>query len=166
MMVCPNCKNVERSGALYCSQCGAQLPSLGGETLATQIYPPGLDVPMDTAFPARPTDAPVSLCIMDNGEILPLANNGREEVTIGRVSEGQPVVPDVDLTPYRAYEAGVSRLHASIKLAVNGPVVTDLGSANGTRLNGKKIPPHKAQPLAHGDILTLGKFKLQVLLRA
>jgi pSer/pThr/pTyr-binding forkhead associated (FHA) protein len=129
------------------------------------MYATSHDDPTVPVFPARPTDTPISLSMMDNGEILPVLD-GQEEITIGRATEGQPIVPDIDLTPYRAYEAGVSRLHASIKFGGSGPVVTDLGSANGTRLNGKKIPPHKAQPLAHGDILTLGKFKVQVLLRA
>jgi pSer/pThr/pTyr-binding forkhead associated (FHA) protein len=60
---------------------------------------------------------------------------------------------------------GVSRLHASVRLDGQQVLVTDLGSVNGTRLNGQKIPPHKPCALSHGDILTLGKLKLQILLR-
>jgi pSer/pThr/pTyr-binding forkhead associated (FHA) protein len=44
-------------------------------------------------------------------------------------------------------------------------VVTDLGSANGTRVNGMQITPHIPYPIKHGDILSLGKFKIQLLLR-
>ena len=67
--------------------------------------------------------------------------------------------------PYQAYEKGVSRLHASIKINVDPVTVTDLGSVNGTRLNGQRISSNKAMPLTHGDIITLGKFKLQLIVR-
>jgi pSer/pThr/pTyr-binding forkhead associated (FHA) protein len=44
-------------------------------------------------------------------------------------------------------------------------LITDLGSANGTRVNGMQITSHIPYPVKHGDILTLGKFKIQILLR-
>jgi pSer/pThr/pTyr-binding forkhead associated (FHA) protein len=40
--------------------------------------------------------------------------------------------------------------------------VTDLGSANGTLVNGKIIPAHVQVPIEQGDYLTLGKLKLQI----
>jgi len=100
--------------------------------------------------------------VLDTGAII--APEGESEFTLGRVSGSQPILPDIDLTPYQAYESGVSRLHATIKIEKMKIIVIDLGSANGTRVNGKKIPPHTPQPLENGDILTLGKFKLQVLI--
>lgn len=90
----------------------------------------------------------------------------RKEFTLGRVSQGQPIVPDIDLSPYQAYEAGVSRMHATIKIDQDQISVADLGSANGTRVNGKTIPSQTPRSLKHGDILTLGKLKIQVLFRA
>ena len=54
---------------------------------------------------------------MDSGKILPLAS--RNEFTLGRLSEGQPIMPDIDLTPYQAYASGVSRLHAVVKRDAN-----------------------------------------------
>jgi len=94
---------------------------------------------------------------------LPL--EGGQEFTLGRVSGTQPILPDVDLSPYGAYEGGVSRLHATISLAKEGITIMDLGSANGTRVNGKKIPPHQPMPLQHGDMISLGSFKVQILIR-
>jgi pSer/pThr/pTyr-binding forkhead associated (FHA) protein len=108
-------------------------------------------------------NAVVSLNIINSNEILPLID--QKETTLGRVSGGQPIIPDIDLTPYKAYEAGVSRMHASIKISDDQVMLTDLGSANGTRINGRKITSHVPYPIRHGDILTLGKFKIQVLLR-
>jgi pSer/pThr/pTyr-binding forkhead associated (FHA) protein len=109
-------------------------------------------------------DMLISLKIMDGGSIIPL--EGGLEFTLGRVSGNQPILPDIDLTPYKAYENGVSRLHATIKIDKEAVIVTDLGSANGTRVNGKKVAPHTQQSIQNEDILTLGKFKIQVLIPA
>jgi pSer/pThr/pTyr-binding forkhead associated (FHA) protein len=106
-------------------------------------------------------EAVISLNILDRGYILPLI--GREEYTLGRVSKGQSILPDIDLSPFDAYKAGVSRLHATLKIQGEYITVTDLGSSNGTYINGKTIPAHEPQPLRHGDILALGKLKIQIL---
>jgi pSer/pThr/pTyr-binding forkhead associated (FHA) protein len=74
-------------------------------------------------------------------------------------------MPDIDLTPYQAYASGVSRLHAVVKRDSDRVLVMDLGSSNGTYVNGRRINPHVEETLNHGDILALGKLKIQVLLR-
>lgn len=168
MITCPNCRHSELPGALFCSQCGALLEGTTGVAtqnmrstgqLADQVTssspPPSL--------PSAELQSAVSLCVVDSGQIIPLEN--RDEFTLGRSAEGQPILPDIDLAGFRAYEMGVSRLHASIRMDGKQVFAMDLGSVNGSRLNGQKIPPHKPCPLNHGDILTLGKLKLQILLR-
>ncbi|MFC1879649.1 FHA domain-containing protein [Chloroflexota bacterium] len=104
----------------------------------------------------------ISLNLLSAEKIIPLGE--RKEATLGRVSQGQPVIPDIDLTPFKAYEAGVSRMHASIKIKENLITIIDLASVNGTRINGKKISAHIPYPIKGGDILTLGRFKIQILL--
>ncbi len=169
MIVCPNCRHNEVEGTLFCSECGALLegaPGLSTQNIrrisSTQLHEALHEEPVQISA-GLPLEATVSICVVDSGQILPLED--REEFTLGRSAEGQPILPDVDLAPYRAYENGVSRLHASIRLEGKQILATDLGSVNGTRLNGQKIPPHKPCPLNHGDILTLGKLKLQILVR-
>jgi len=44
-------------------------------------------------------------------------------------------------------------------------MITDLGSGNGTRVNGKKIDPHVPHPIDNGDLLNLGKFKIQIFIQ-
>lgn len=169
MIECPNCKHQEIPGALFCSECGAQL--VGVNTLTTHTIRNTLTdrfagSPSDreqTPPPSLPTEAGISLFLLDTGTILPL--EGRNEFTLGRSAEGQPILPDIDLTNFQAYEHGVSRLHASITLGNEEAMITDLGSANGTRLNGQKIPPHRPSPVKNGDILTLGKLRIQLLIR-
>jgi pSer/pThr/pTyr-binding forkhead associated (FHA) protein len=43
-------------------------------------------------------------------------------------------------------------------------VLCDLGSANGTYVNGRRLAANAEEPLKHGDVLSLGKLKMQILL--
>jgi FHA domain len=168
MIVCPNCGNNELPGALVCKECGTQLININREptiTIPTTIS----DQLNDRIFergeqvvPPTPEDANLSLFLADIGEVIPL--EGLTEYTIGRSSEDQPILPDIDLAPYHGYEYGVSRLHASIKINPPYAFLTDFGSANGTELNGQKISPNKPYPIAHGDIFVLGEMKIQLLI--
>ena len=76
------------------------------------------------------------------------------------------ITPDVDLNLYDAYDKGISRLHATIRIdrSKNKVFVIDLGSANGSSVNGYEIPANSEVPLNHGDVLTLGKFNMKVIL--
>jgi hypothetical protein len=179
MILCPNCQHHEIAGALFCSECGAQL--VFTERLSTQSFqrtqsdtlsaPIQNDSVNNAVSPPNPvfaassnnSDSLVSLHLVDNGQIIPLA--GRSEFTLGRVAEGQPILPDVDLSAYEAYAQGVSRLHAALKIVSQRVVIMDLGSSNGTRVNGQKIMPNVDYPVNHGDMLALGKLKIQVLIR-
>jgi len=53
----------------------------------------------------------------------------------------------------------VSREHARFSVDANGLSVTDLGSTNGTYVNGRR---HEAGRLAEGDELMIGKFHVRV----
>ncbi len=169
MIICSNCKHTNMAGAMYCAECGAQL--IGRDTLTTQNITTEqfekvnehLPKGDDTYQPFDGSDAWGSLHLLDTGQVLPLSV--RNEFTMGRVSEGQPIMPDIDLSPYQAYAAGVSRLHAVIKRDAGRIVFIDLGSANGTYINGKRLIPNVEQVLGHGDIVALGKLKLQILFK-
>lgn len=68
---------------------------------------------------------------------------GEEAVTFGRTPENSVPLDDV----------GVSRRHAQILFIGKGWEVVDLGSRNGTKVNGQKVPRKMLQP---GDVITLG----------
>ena len=167
MIICSNCQHENLSGAMFCVECGAQLD--GVQTLTTAaITDEQISEELRKKAPrpdvdSVPANSWLSLHLMDSGKILPLAS--RNEFTLGRLSEGQPIMPDIDLTPYQAYASGVSRLHAVVKRDGSQVMVMDLGSSNGTYLNGRRLNPHMEEALNHGDIVALGKLKLQVLLR-
>ncbi len=168
MIICPNCQHHEAEGALFCSECGTQLVRYDGKPTKSMHNPTNPLGEKDTVInPEYPqnvsSDAEVSLHILDAGQIIPLS--GRAEYNVGRSAEGQSVLPEIDLTSFHAFENGVSRIHACIKVVEHKVTVADLGSVNGTFINGKKIQPQQSYSLNHGDILTLGKLKVQVLIR-
>ena len=72
----------------------------------------------------------------------------KELMTIGRLSECDVVVND----------SGASRRHAQIRTADGVSTVTDLGSTNGTKLNGRDV---QSAPLSDGDRITVGATQIE-----
>lgn len=170
MIICPNCQHKELQGALFCSECGAQLVLI--DVLNTRsikkspsdFFQTHSEIPpVNNIFKtSQGNDPSISLHIVDSGQVVHLKD--RTEFTLGRSVEGQPILPDVDLSPFDAFSLGVSRLHAALRIVNKDIVVTDLGSSNGTRVNGQKIVPHVDYPINHGDIIALGKLKIQIII--
>lgn len=115
--------------------------------------------------PERPQgsgEAQVCIHFLDTGQILELQPN--REYTVGRKHKTQPILPDIDLTPFKAYEWGISRLHATVTVKSDELSITDIGSSNGTWHAGLRLPANQSYPLSHGDIVHLGKLKIQFLI--
>ena len=93
---------------------------------------------------------------------IPLDFADGAECTVGRGYERDPV--ELDLTPYGAFDYGVSRRHALLATQRDGVYVTDLGSTNGTRINGFLLVPDRAYRLRNGDELEFGRLRLMVCL--
>jgi signal transduction histidine kinase/pSer/pThr/pTyr-binding forkhead associated (FHA) protein len=58
-------------------------------------------------------------------------------------------------------ETTVSRYHAQIVREGDCYWLVDLGSANGTYLNDKRLTAHETYPLTHDDLIRLGTFQIQ-----
>ena len=71
----------------------------------------------------------------------------------------------VDLSPYDGYVGGVSRRHALIRQTKDGVELIDLGSVNGTWLNDERLRANIPYPLESGELIGLGKLRLQVFWR-
>lgn len=85
-----------------------------------------------------------------------------DSVSLGRTDVRSGIQPTIDLSPYSAALLGVSRFHAIINL-VNGRFhIKDMGSTNGTRINGVKISPYRLLPFKSGDTLRLGHLNILV----
>lgn len=79
-----------------------------------------------------------------------------EGYVIGRSDEALHYTPDIDLSVYDSRDKGVSRRHAALINYRDVPHIIDLFSANGTYLNGKRLPPDQPYPLGQSNKLRLG----------
>lgn len=82
-------------------------------------------------------------------------------VIIGRRDAHTHEKPDVDLSLWSSSHSGVSRRHAKVVLANNTLHLYDLGSKNGTLLNGTKLPPFRANLVHDGDHVQIGTLMLE-----
>lgn len=167
MIHCKVCKNQEYIGTIFCSECGSSLLADFHLDEDTLVYPRKEGDPRYMTIP-HPEDAipegKIALYLPEYKTYLDIPE--QDEFTLGRLIEGQVITPDVDLNPFDAYDNGISRLHATIRISPQkGTVqVLDLGSANGTSVNGYDIPANSEVPLSHEDILTLGKLHCKVII--
>jgi sigma-B regulation protein RsbU (phosphoserine phosphatase) len=85
---------------------------------------------------------------------------GREPV---QLSAGQVVVMGRAAGSGLQLEAPqVSGRHASLQRLADRWMVTDLGSRNGTFLNGTLIPPQQPMEVGHGDTIAIHPFQMRV----
>ncbi len=136
---CPRCQTFNLDIARYCRRCGF---SFGGlrPAFVRIVQPPGVTWEM----PVR-------------GRSLLL---GRQEEG---TAEAPGAIPYLDLSFYDPH-GYVSRRHAVIMLDGDHYALSDLGSGNGSLINGARIAPHQPWPLHHGDEIQLGHIKLRFVL--
>lgn len=152
-MDCPSCGFKNRAGTLFCEDCA--------ETLFDEDEIPTRKL----QHLSRTGEAkkPIRLYVRGLQQPILLSRTlkriiiGREDTT--RQTEEKP---DLDLTPYGAPEYGVSRMHATLDAHAHPPTLADMGSANGTYLNGQKLLPNQPRALRNGDEIRLGRLVARV----
>ncbi|MDX1931054.1 MAG: FHA domain-containing protein [Capsulimonadales bacterium] len=105
--------------------------------------------PMPVADPGRATTAGANLLGLNGsvvGEVFPFES----EMTIGREKDNSLSLPG---------EGTVSRRHARIEEENGAWIVTDLGSSNGTYINGKRLTAPQA--LRRGDEVQFGSLRFR-----
>lgn len=170
--VCPTCGHRNRPGVLLCENCGTNLMSGKQSGVGTrdlmreQEKGEGqLDAEaqraVDTAGGGAFTEEMV-LRIEIEGGSTPMLVYPKQEIIMGRRDPNTGGMPDVDLTAYAGYRMGVSRQHAAIRLQDKQLNVSDLGSSNGTFLNGTRLNAHRPYQLRDGDEVRLGQMVLRL----
>jgi pSer/pThr/pTyr-binding forkhead associated (FHA) protein len=86
---------------------------------------------------------------------------------IGRSDVAQNWHPELDLIPFGggAPDLGVSRHQAVIQRQDAGYLLVDVGSTNGTFVNGKALEYNKPVELHDGDTVAFGAFNTKVSFR-
>ncbi|HEV7213830.1 MAG TPA: FHA domain-containing protein [Chloroflexota bacterium] len=132
--------------------------------VADQSTPPaGAGFPQ-TAPPVAASAEPVMTITFGDGSQFTV----QDDVTnVGRSDVAQSWHPELDVIPYGggAPDFGVSRHQAVIQRTDNSFTVLDVGSTNGTFVNGKILEYNKPVELHDGDALAFGAFNGKVGIR-
>ena len=173
MQQCPNCGHNNRAGIIFCEKCGTSL--IGHASLSTKA----LDATSDderalTGMSSAELKEIVTrgntsfkkgaaLRLEISGSAEPITLQPKPDTIFGRRDPATGAMPDVDLTPYAGYRMGVSRRHAAIRHGAEETLeLWDLGSSNGTFLNGQRLSSHRPYLLHDGDELRLGQMVIRV----
>lgn len=162
---CPKCGKPNKPQEAICFSCGSFLSNsrqatralletdelffdheyFGPDSLLSLQVRGATDVDLNHSYEIRPQDS-------------------QGDLVIGRFGDGSTLVPDIDLTEHHAEQRGVSRLHLTLHYDArnNTLLVMDMGSANGTFINGQRLHPNEVRLLRNGDELRLGKLVMSV----
>jgi len=122
---------------------------------------PWASEPVEESSEALPV--PLRIKVTSTGRQIQLPST--TEVHIGRLDAAHGIFPDLDLTPDGGLEGGVSRHHCKVHQRGPAYLIEDVGSANGTFLNGQRLTPYLPHVLKDGDALQLGHIKLEVVIQ-
>lgn len=173
MIICYNCEYKNREGTLFCEDCGINLVKkvkvvpLSTRMMQSSALPParsgskwlGQSQPAPRVGVTHFMKDSQSVMVQIQGASTPIAITPNKRMVFGRADgEVGPDTPDIDLTPYGAVDMGVSRRHAAIELNEETLILMDIGSRNGTFLNGQRISANQSRILRDGDEVRFGKM--------
>jgi FHA domain len=183
---CPECNTPhEADSGNFCEICGYNFltGAKGGDPLSA--FPPPVRSPIMTATATAPTQPPTSSSSLDapapvtnavskwqlvisidpslatpNSPPAPTQTPITIELThptnlIGRTSQARAIHPEIPVN----WDDAVSSRHAILTLHPDGTLVLrDIGSSNGTIVNGREIAIMADIPISSGDEITLGHW--------
>src|SRR6185503_5755186 len=178
---CPKCKSpVAREGQRFCYRCGHELnayydslkmnvadlqpsasskPGDGGSDTNEPAPPPTPKIPSSTvvldanafdapaAEPQKATPKAALKILLPTGDVFDRELSDTE-TQIGKGPRNDIVIAD----------PAVSSAHATIRVENGGYTISDIGSRNGTVVNGERVEGSRA--LKHGDVIGVGLSKL------
>lgn len=163
MIICPNCEAENRPGELFCTNCSF---SLSDAVMTSNATIPTRRV-QSSPDEASAKGTWGSASFRNGSEILihirgvsdPVTIQPSKRVIFGRTDQSSDTKqPDVDFSAFGALEKGVSRHHAALDVGTDTLMLTDIGSSNGTYLNGQRLTPNQPRVLRDGDEVRLGKL--------
>ncbi len=165
MKTCPYCAHANLEGVFYCEECGQILVGQRAAISTTKLDDPKDEQSGRNSWGTARFGREASVIIHVRDAAEPLVLNPKEETILGRVDPTTVSKVGLDLTPFGAQEKGVSRIHAAIRRGEDTLTLVDLGSVNGTLLNGQRLAPNQPRVLRDGDEIRLGKLVCHVYFR-
>jgi len=163
---CPFCGTTHVANTLFCSECGTYLledDRRGTDPLGTdEIGWVGEGEDEHGSSPLVKGTGPLSIRLKIGDQERKVEASLEKAIHMGRLDPASDVFPEIDLTKDNGLEKGVSRRHARILKREGTVVVEDLGSINGTFINGKRLAPYLPEVLHQGDQLQLGKLLIEI----
>ncbi|MDX2162866.1 MAG: FHA domain-containing protein [bacterium] len=101
--------------------------------------------------------------LQQNSPTIAFAPSEAAGYVAGRADEATNYLPDIDLSAFDARECGVSRRHCAFVLFRGSLHVVDLGSINGTFVNGMRLAPEVPCAVYSGNHMRLGTLELLIL---
>jgi FHA domain len=156
--ICPDCRTPRaRDSSKFCELCGYNYETgAHGEIPLPPSQPPAAVTQKWTVHIA------VDPALKENGSPEPPESWAPLEIAadhdtllIGRTSQSRNVFPEIPLD----FDTAVSHRHAVLSHANgSGWLLRDIGSSNGTRINGQDVTAMVDVPLNQGDRITLGHW--------
>jgi len=159
MKICQNCGHENREGSILCEKCGQVMEDFANTIIHTRMVPPAGPLAMRASGGVTQVadDQRVYLQVDTSPQAIVLPRT-KQTIVVGRAQSADQVQPDLDLSPYQAYKLGVSRQHAYLSRDDDTITITDVGSANGTFVNGQRLTPHERRVLQDGDEVWFGQL--------
>jgi hypothetical protein len=121
---------------------------------------PAPAAPLEPPLPPAPQNA--ALRHVSSGQVL-LLDPARSEFLVGRPDPVTGTQPEINLGPFDVNRT-LSRRHAKIlKEGVLYSVREEVGTTNGTFVNGERIKTGTAVPLKPGDRLRFGSIEVELI---
>jgi pSer/pThr/pTyr-binding forkhead associated (FHA) protein len=163
-----------RTTDVFCGQCGNDLKAANlGAVVPPPPMPPAVqpdplvnpmeidalealisNVPNTAATPSTQLQQATARLLHVQTDRLIELPQGLPLIHIGKPNDRIP--PDIDVSGFSDSEI-VSRVHADIRVEGDGYYLEDIGSSNGTYVNGAPIPTGNRYRLRAGDRIALGK---------
>jgi pSer/pThr/pTyr-binding forkhead associated (FHA) protein len=160
MIRCSTCMYDNPDGTISCSTCGLNLDKQGMFSTRQNLKLPAQnDKGFHSAHVGQLPDRGIAVYVGTSAE--PIIVSGHDKYTLGRRKD-VPIPDLVDLTPYDAYRMGVSRNHAVLTYKDKNLYIHDVGSVNGTWLNGQRLKAYELYSIQPGAVVSLGQLALYV----
>jgi hypothetical protein len=157
---CPQCQHKNREDNLFCENCNFLLRPLPKSHLL--VIAGELEPERWWESQAHDSHYHLRLRFSESGESIEVDPHPAGGIILGRLDSRTGLAPDVDLTPFGAEDAGVSRQHAVIAVTQEIPRLIDLNSHNHTYLNGLRLAPHLPYILRQGDVIRLSRLEMTI----